>query len=99
MVSERKSMLLHLTSGQQINDQVWKHHNYNGLEASDDLATIARAHAARNSLRKSMPLWFGMTVFSGYNITRMGVLSNSGRMGAIGGLALGAIMTVTTLRI
>ena len=39
-----------------------------------------------------------MTAVSGYNLTRIGVLSNSGRIGAIGGLALGAVMTLATVK-
>ena len=98
MEAERQSMLLRPMSGQEIDEHVWKHHNYNGLAAAADLDTIARAEVARGQLRKTTPIWFGMTVVSGYNLTRMGVLSGSGRMGAIGGLALGALMTVQTLR-
>ena len=39
-----------------------------------------------------------MAGVSAYNMSRMGVLSNSGRMGAIAGLTVGAFMTLTTLR-
>ena len=98
MVSERRSMLLRPMTTQEIEENVWKHDNYDGVAASEDLATLARAHEARGQLRKSMPLWLGMSVVSGYNLTRMSVLSNTGRIGAIGGLAVGAIMTVNSLR-
>ena len=48
-------------------------------------------------LRKSAPLWLGMTAISGYNLSRMSVLSNSGRVGAAAGLLTGAFFTFRTL--
>lgn len=98
MVNERDHILLHPMSVQQIDEIVFKNYNYNGLEAHNDLQKIARADASRKNLRMTVPLWLGMTAVSGYNVSRMGVLSNSGRIGAIGGLAFGAIMTITTIR-
>ena len=95
-MAERKSMLLSPMTSQQITENVFKHYNYDGVAAHQDLQKIASADAARKQLRMTMPMWFGMTVFSGYNVTRMGVLSNSGRIGAMAGLAVGAIMTVST---
>ena len=38
-----------------------------------------------------------MTAISGYNLSRMTVLSNSGRVGAAAGLLTGAFMTFKTL--
>ena len=98
MVSERKSMLLNRMSCEQINEHVFKHHNYDGTSADADLQTIVSAEYGRRYLRKSTPIWLGMSAIGGYNLTRMGVLSNSGRMGAIGGLAFGAWMSVVTMR-
>ena len=51
----------------------------------------------RRQVRKTTPMWLGMTAISGYNLTRMGVLSNSGRIGAIGGFAVGTLMTINTM--
>ena len=42
-------------------------------------------------------MWLGMTAVSGYNITRMGVLSATGRVGAITGLAVGSFMTLNSI--
>ena len=98
MVTERKSMLLNRMICDQINEHVFKHYNYNGMEADADLQTIVSAEYGRRYLRKSAPIWLGMTAVSGYNLTRMGVLSNSGRIGAMTGLAFGAWMSVVALR-
>ena len=94
---ERRHMLLGEMTCQQIDEHVFKHHNFDGLQAQDDLNTIVKADEARRSLRMTSPVWIGMTGVSAYNMTRMGVLSNSGRMGAIAGLTVGAFMTLTTL--
>mmetsp|Transcript_41524 Transcript_41524/g.54664 ORF Transcript_41524/g.54664 Transcript_41524/m.54664 type:complete len:100 (+) Transcript_41524:32-331(+) len=99
MVNERTSMLINPMTCDDINEKVFKHYNYDGVRAHGDLDTIARAESARARLRRTVPLWLGMTAVSGYNCTRLGVLSASGRAGAIGGLAFGAFMTFTTLRV
>ena len=98
MVNERKSMLLNQMSAEEINEKVFKHYNYNGLEAYADLSLIARAEASRASLRSTTPLFLGMTGVSAFNCTRLSVLSASGKMGAVGGLVFGAAMTFTTMR-
>ena len=36
-MSERNSMLLRPMSGDDIRENVWKHHNWNGLDAYADL--------------------------------------------------------------
>ena len=79
-----------------INHLIFKHYNYNGMEAEADLRTMAAAYNARQTLKKSAPIWIGLTAFSAYNVSRMGVLSVSGRVGAISGLAFGSIMTVAS---
>ena len=98
MAEDRRSMLINPMTCDDINEKVFKHYNYDGVRAHADLDTIARAEAARGRLRRSTPIWLGMTAISSYNCTRLSVLSNSGRIGAIGGVALGAAMTITTLR-
>ena len=98
-MAERRSMLLAPITCDQINEHVFKHYNYNGLEAQEDLDLIARADITRRRMRKSVPLWLGMTAISGYNVTRMGVLSNSGRIGAIGGLVFGSLATLQCMTI
>ena len=98
MVNERTAMLLNQLSVQQIDEVILQHYNYNGLDAHADLQRVATADAARRQLRRTVPLWIGMTAVSGYNLTRINVLSNSGRIGAIGGLALGAVMTLATTK-
>ena len=99
MISERKSMLLKPMSGDEIRENVWKHHNWNGLEAHDDLMVLQAADHGRQVLRRTVPLWFGVTVLSGYNVSRMTVLSNSGRVGAVAGVLTGAFMTYKTMTI
>lgn len=95
---ERRSMLIRPMTGDEINEKVLKVYNFNGMEAHKDLDTIARAESFRANMRGTTPVWLGMSAVSGYNITRMGVLSASGRIGAIGGLAFGTLMTITTLK-
>ena len=97
--SERKSMLLRPMSGDDIREKIFKYHNWNGLDAYEDLNKLQAAEHGREVIRKTVPLWFGMTVLSSYNVSRMTVLSNSGRVGAVAGLVTGGIMTYYTLTI
>ena len=93
----RQSMFLRHMTVEQLDEHVFKHHNYSGMDAREDLALIASAEKARAFTRNSAPFWLGMTAFSGYNMTRMGVLSASGRIGAITGLTIGAFMSFSAL--
>lgn len=93
----RQSMFLRHMTVEQLDEHIFKHYNYNGIDAHQDLALIASAEKARKATRNSAPIWLGMTAFSGYNMTRMGVLSASGRIGAITGLAIGSFMTFSAL--
>ena len=93
----RQSMFLHKMTGEQIDEHVFKHYNYNGEEAAADLHRIASAEKARRQLRASAPVWLGMTAFSAYNVSRMGVLSASGRIGALSGLVVGSCLTIASL--
>ena len=99
IVGERKSRLLQPMSGDEIREEVWKHHNWNGLAAYDDLMTLQAADHGRVVLRRTVPLWFGVTLLSSYNVSRMTVLSNSGRVGAVAGVLTGAFMTYKTMTI
>lgn len=47
----RQSMFLRSMTGEQIDEHVFKHYNYNGMEAHDDLYRIASAEQARKTLR------------------------------------------------
>ena len=98
-MSERNSMLLRPMSGDDIRENVWKHHNWNGLDAYADLQLLQSADHGRQVMRRSVPLWLGMTAISGYNVSRMTVLSNSGKAGAVAGLLTGAFMTYRTLTV
>ena len=98
MDSERRTMVLNSMTSEEINEKIFKHYNYDGLQAYSELSLLARAENARKSLRAQMPIWLGVTGISAYNCTRLSVLSASGRIGAIGGLALGAGMTIATAR-
>ena len=69
------------------------------MAAHDELYFVARAELARKKLRRSWPIWLGMTAISGYNVTRMPVLSASGRIGALAGLTVGTMMTFRSLTI
>ena len=98
MLTERQRALIQPLNGDQINELIFKHHNYDGLAAQRDLHLVAQAERFRATMRRSTPVWMGMAAVGGYNLTRMGVLSNTGRIGAIGGLAVGTFMTVFALR-
>lgn len=87
-------MLVQKLTAEQIDQNIFKFYNYNGAAAHEDLKRVVAADSARKGMKKYLPVWMGMTAVSGYNLTRMGVLSNSGRVGAIGGLALGASTTL-----
>lgn len=97
METDRKNLLIQKLTTEQIDQHIFKHYNYNGVEAHEDLKRVVAADAARKVMRKYMPVWVGMTAVSGYNVSRMGVLSASGRIGAIGGLFLGAGATLYSL--
>ena len=99
MVNERKSMLINPMSCDQINEFIFKHHNYNGAEAHNDLLIQAKAEQTRRRMKNSMPMWMGLVGIAGYNVTRMGVLSPSGRIGAIGGLAFSTFALIESMRV
>ena len=46
-MSERKSMLLRPMSGDDIKEHVWKHHNWNCLDAYEDLNKLQAADMGR----------------------------------------------------
>jgi hypothetical protein len=78
MDSDRKALLWSNLSTQDIREKVYEYHNYDGLKMNKELLIIERHERAKRIARASVPVWFGLTVFSAYNITRMGVLSKSG---------------------
>lgn len=98
MESDRRSMFLREMSCDEVNDNIFKHHNYNGLDSYEDLKKLVYHDMARRRMRKALPIWLGMTAFGGYNLTRMGVLSASGRVGALAGVVIGSTMTLTALK-
>ena len=95
--SERWHELTQPMTCDDINEKVFKFHNYNGAQAYAELDLIARADQRRQQMRNSLPLFLGITAFSGYNLSRMGVLSASGRVGAGIGFVTGAALTVSSL--
>jgi len=86
-------------TSKDINEHIWKHYNYNFLAAQKDLEFIERADKHRKRMRKTTPLWLGMTAVSGYNMSRLGFLSASGRVATVSGLVLGSVMTIYTTQV
>lgn len=99
MAEERAKILIKPMSCAQIDEHIFKFHNFDGQAAENDLLNVMRYDAARKRMKSMMPFWMGMTAVSGYNMTRMGVLSNSGRVGAIGGLVVGGTMVISSLMV
>ena len=80
-----------------IDEHVFKFFNYNGAQCENAIQRIAVAENARKFQKRWLPYGLGMIAFSGYNLSRFGVLSSSGRIGAISGLAIGTFMTVVSV--
>ena len=78
MDSDRKALLWSNLSSKDIHEHVYKFHNYDGVKMNRDLHIIERHDRAKHYARASAPVWLGLTTFSAYNVTRIGVLSKSG---------------------
>ncbi len=78
MDSDRKALLWSNLSSKDIHEKIYKFHNYDGVKMNRELHIIERHDRAKYYARASAPFWLGLTAFSAYNITRMGVLSKSG---------------------
>ena len=76
----------------QIEENIFKPHNYNGEAMHHDLVQLERHNRARQLGRQTMPLWMGMTAISTYNLSRFSVLSKTGQGAAISGLIGGLYM-------
>ena len=72
---------------------VFSPHNFDGVKASSDVRALVREEQARTFCRQLTFLGLGGTLFSLYNITRIGQLSPSGKSAAIGGLILFSYLT------
>lgn len=97
MDSDRKTLLWSNLSTKDIREHIYKYHNYDGVKMNRDLQTIERHDRAKNYARASAPVWLGLTAFSAYNVTRIGVLSKSGQAAAVAGLVLGAYLSQSAL--
>ena len=67
--------------------------NFDGERASSDVQSLVQEEQARVFSRQLTFFGLGGTLFSLYNIGRMGQLSPSGRTAAIGGLAFFLFLT------
>lgn len=86
-------------SCKDIEQNIFKHHNYDGVSIQSDLAEIDAYQRARKAARKSTPIWLTIGGISAYNISRFGVLSKTGQAGAMLGLLCGSWMTYSTLTV
>jgi len=68
-------------------------HNFDGVKANSDVRSLVREEQARTFCRQLTFFGLGGSLFSLYNITRMGQLSPSGKSAALGGLVLFAYLT------
>lgn len=84
-------------SAKQLREEVFDKHNWNGEAMANDILTLERHERATKYAKATMPVWAGVTAVSAYNLTRLGVLSGSGKGAALAGSVLGAYMTVSTL--
>ena len=62
-----------------------------------DLVQAEAYHRAQKNAKKMIPVFGLLTFVSGYNISRFGVLSQTGRLGATFGLLFGSYMTYSTI--
>lgn len=97
MDSDRKALLWSNLSSNDIRTKVYEFHNYDGVKMNRDLQIIERHDRAKQYARASAPVWLGMTAFSAYNVTRMGVLSKTGQAAAVTGLLVGAYFSQSSL--
>ena len=76
----------------EIDEKIFKPNNYDMMKMNRELKFLAiREQNRRQHYMLQIMLGTGITGFSAYNATRMGVLSKNGRIGALAGLAFGPL--------
>ena len=97
MDSDRKALLWSNLNAKDIREKIYKVHNYDGVKMNRELQLIERHDRAKSYARGSAPVWLGLTAFSAYNITRIGVLSKTGQAAAVAGLLVGGYLSQSSL--
>jgi len=67
---------------------VWKTHNWNGLDAHLALRQGAAVENRRENMKMASPFFGVLTLFAAYNASRTILISKRNRATAVGGLAL-----------
>jgi len=91
--SDRRTLLWRDLNTKEIEENIFKFHNYDGVKMHRDLQLLEKHDRAKKWTRATVPIWLGITGISAYNVTRFGVLSKTGQAGALAGLVLGAYLT------
>ena len=94
-MESRNTMLWRNLTTAEIEEKIFKHHNYDGAVMHKDLLALERHHRARKLGNSLMPMWLGMTAVSTYNLSRFGVLSKTGKGAAVAGF-IGGIYLVAS---
>ena len=78
---------------------VLREHNYDMLSAYYTLRRVQMVEETRARHRKVFPaLGLGITAFSAYNVSRIGVLTGTGKVAAMLGMVVGPILLSDLLR-
>ena len=81
-----------------IKAQILAHHGGDMKMAHKEMYFISRYDRTRQKADFVFPVvGLGMTAISGFNVARMGVLSKTGKIGAIAGLITGPLMMARAL--
>ena len=80
-----------------IMENVFKTNDFDGLKAHEDLSRLVREEKLRNVARFEAVLGAGGALISLYNLSRIGQLSSSGKVAAVGGLALSSYWTLANI--
>ena len=90
---ERTRIVRAADSVKDFEENMLKHHSFDGEAMTQDMKHLLAYERAKHWQRQSATIWIGMTAMSAYNMSRFGVLSKSGKVGAVMGLCVGSFMT------
>ena len=97
-MESRSDLIYRDLSCDELTQKVLKHHNYDGLRANQELRQLAWLYNIRQRNAVLHPLvGISMTGISAYNLSRMGVLSNSGKVGAVAGFCVGSLVLLSAV--
>lgn len=74
-----------------------RQNNYDGVACHAMIERQQRAERIHHLVRMSTPIWIGTASISLYNLSRMGNLSGSGRIAALGGLCMSGLFLAESL--